>query len=69
MLSEIEKRELLEMAASAELRADFERLSRDSAERRRTRTPDEALAFLDFMARLAPSKLPRPEWRETLMLL
>ncbi len=69
MLSDIERREMLEMAASAELRADFERLSRDSAEHRRTRTPDEAIAFLDFMSRLAPSKLPRPEWRETMMLL
>lgn len=69
MLSEQEKRELLEMAASAELRADFERLSRDSAERRRTMSPDAAVAFLDFMRRFAPSKLPRPAWRETLMLL
>lgn len=68
MLSEQEKRELAEMAASAELRGDFDRLSRDGAERRRTRTPDDALAFLGFMARLAPSTLPRPEWREPLML-
>lgn len=69
MLSEQEKLELLEMAASAELRSDFDRLSRASAERRRTLSPDAAVAFLDFMARLVPSKLPRPEWRERLMLL
>lgn len=69
MLSEQEKRELLEMAASAEMRSDFDRLSRASAERRRKLSPDAAVAFLDFMARLAPSKLPRPEWRETVMLL
>lgn len=69
MLSDQEKREFLEMAASAELRADFERLSRAAAERRRTMSPDAAVAFLDFMSRLAPSKLPRPQWRETLMLL
>lgn len=69
MLSEAEKREWLEMAASAEVRADFDRLSRASAELRRNRTPDAAVAFLGFMARLAPSKLPRPVWRETQMLL
>jgi hypothetical protein len=69
MLSEEEKREWLEMAASPEVRADFDRLSRASAELRRARTPDAAVAFLGFMARLAPSKLARPAWRETLMLL
>lgn len=69
MLSDEEKRDLLEMAASPALKADFEALSRFTEERRRAMSPDDAIAFLDFMSRLAPCTLPRPPWREPRMLL
>ena len=69
MLSDKEKRELLEMAASAELRAEFDRLRQSAAESGRALSPDAFIAFLTAMARLAPPPPPRPAPREGRMLL
>ena len=69
MLSDKERRELREMAASAELRADFERLRLAAVEAGRVMSLDDFVAFLTARARLAPADAPRPLWREARMLM
>lgn len=69
MLSDQQRLELREMAASAELRSDFERLRRAALETGRTMSLDDFVAFLSARARLAPAAAPRPPWLEARMLL
>lgn len=62
MLSEAEKQELREMAASETLRDEFRAMRRNSAAIERAITVDELAHWLTVMARVCPAmtKLCRP---------
>ncbi|MDE2292472.1 MAG: hypothetical protein KGL53_10345 [Elusimicrobia bacterium] len=69
MLSGQERRDLLAMAASSELREDCRELRKGAEETARRMTPERLCAFLTFGARLAPARPPRPAFIESRMLL
>ncbi|MBI5595705.1 MAG: hypothetical protein HY928_06400 [Elusimicrobia bacterium] len=69
MLSDTEKRELLEMADSAELRSDFRELSRAAAAAGAALGVDDLLAFLSFHAGYCPAQPARRPPSEGWMLL
>jgi len=54
MLSEQEKQELQEMAASEQLRKEFQWLSESSRALEARLSPDDFVRFLTLMARLSP---------------
>ena len=61
MLTDQEKRDLKEMAASKTLRNDFQWLSDSSRALESHLTHEDFVRFLSFMARLCPAPLaPRP---------
>lgn len=60
---------MLEMAASAQMRSDFARLTRAAVEAGRSMTPGAAVEFLDAMSRWTGGPVRRAEWREGRMLL
>jgi predicted thioredoxin/glutaredoxin len=68
MLSEEEKREMIEMAASATLREEFWTLRKNSQALERRVSVDELLRWLTAMSRICPgSPLPRRLMRDTNM--
>ncbi len=62
MLSEQEKQELREMAASQSLREEFRAMRRNSETIERTITVDQLAHWLTVMARVCPAA-PKPERR------
>jgi hypothetical protein len=60
MLSEEEKAELREMAASATLREDFRTLRRNSGAGKTAISADDLIAWLSAMAVICPKPVPRP---------
>jgi len=62
MLSEEEKQELREMAASESLRDDFRTMRRNSESIERAITVDELAHWLTVMARFCPG-FPKPRGR------
>jgi hypothetical protein len=70
MLSEEEKREMREMAASATLREEFRTLRKNSQALERRLSVDELLHWLTAMARLSPKPTrARPLIRDVNMKL
>lgn len=69
MLSDREKRDLLEMAASAEVQADFRRLSEPMRDAMRNVDLDRLIRWLTAMSRAAgPVERPLPvEFRNPLL--
>ena len=68
MLSEEEKREMKEMAASATLREEFRTLRKNSQALERRVSVDELVRWLTAMARIYPNPLrPRPFMRDSNM--
>ena len=68
MLSEEEKREMKEMAASATLREEFRTLRKNSQALERRVSVDELVRWLTAMARICPASLrPRPFMRDSNM--
>ena len=68
MLSEEEKREMKEMAASATLREEFRTLRKNSQALERRVSVDELIRWLTAMARICPgSPWPRPFMRDSNM--
>ena len=68
MLSEEEKREMKEMAASATLREEFRTLRKNSQVLERRVSVDELVRWLTAMARICPaSPRPRPFMRDSNM--
>lgn len=58
MLSEQEKQELKAMAASDQLRREFQWLSESSRALEASLSPDDFVRFLSLMARLCPTPPP-----------
>ena len=68
MLSDEERRDLLDMAASASLREDCRRLRSAARAAGAAMDADALLAFLSAAARLGPTPPPRPPPLESRML-
>lgn len=67
MLSEEERRDLLAMGRSTQLRREFDRTRQ--ATRHRTITLDQYVAFLSMMSRFTPAAASRPFVRYSRVLL